>query len=107
MEELMVRYSWTSAVALVALSSSLALAQSTTTGTIPAKAIVGAAASLTDPSPIDFGALSPGGSSANVPPSYSATVPHAGSIQVSVGRGRVTLNVTIDAGNELTPSGAV
>src|SRR5688572_5881475 len=88
----------------VVAGSTAATAQTqpfTATGTINALARVAVGVTLSNSTDLDFGTLLPGGTSAVVPPSYSATVPKAGSIQLDYGNGTLTINVTIDAGNEL------
>jgi hypothetical protein len=87
---------------MIALSVATANAQATTaTGTIPARARVGSTITLSNPTEIDFGTLQPGGTSANVPASFASSVPHAGSIQVDYSDGMITVNTTIDSGDEL------
>jgi hypothetical protein len=67
---------------------------------------VGVTITLSNPTEIDFGTLKPGTPSANVPPSYSATVPHAGSIQLDYSNAGLRLDITIDPGNELSRAGS-
>ena len=92
------------AVMAVVVGSTAANAQTqpfTATGSINAYARVAIGVTLSNPTDLDFGTLLPGGTSAVVPPSYSATVPKAGSIQLDYGNGTLTINVTIDPGDEL------
>lgn len=93
-------------VACTVIGARGVVAQTTATGTIPARAQVGAVVTLSNPTEIDYGTLLPGGPSATVPPAFSSSIPHAGSIQVDFSNGLLTVNVTIDPGNELTRNGA-
>ena len=92
------------AVMAVVVGSTAANAQTqpfSATGSIDAYARVAVGVTLSNPTDLDFGTLLPGGTSVVVPPAYSATAPKAGSIQLDYGNGTLTINVTIDPGNEL------
>ena len=92
--------------AALIVSASPAFAQTAqtfgATGKIPMRAAVGTTVTVSNPSAADFGFLAAGQPSANVPPSFSATVPHAGSIQVDFSNGSLRLDVTVQPGDELT-----
>src|SRR5690349_15238099 len=92
---------------LVCLAVGLACAagaQANATGSIAAHATVDAVLTLSNPTPLDFGTLLAGQTSTEVPPAFGAGPAHAGSIQVDF-TDPITLNVTIDPGNELTGAG--
>jgi hypothetical protein len=88
------------ALAFSFLGASTLAAQTSATGVIPARARVGAQVSLSNPTELDFGSLLAGQTTSPLPPQYSASVPHAGSIQLD-SADPITLNVTIDTGDEL------
>jgi hypothetical protein len=92
------------ALALVCLAAGALGAQNTGTGTIPAHATVSAVVTISNPTPLEFGSLLAGQTSPEVQPQFSATSPHAGSIEVQFSD-PVTLNVTIDPGGELSNGG--
>ena len=98
----MVRCSTATLAVCMTLASVALAAQTPTTVTIMAHAEVGPTLTVSNPTAIDYGALLPGGVSANVPAAFSATIPHAGSIQVNSSNGTLTVDVTIEKGDQLS-----